>query len=82
MKGLKKVGCQVVWQIDEYWHSLIKNSLTGDDCENFIIRKSIPYAECLAHPAVKCGLTNANWVEINDHINYGKPAITFPHFGD
>lgn len=79
-KGLKNIGCRVVWSLAEEYQAILSEN--PKDNPKFFVSKWIPQIEVLHHRAIKAGMTHCGWGGVLEFIGAGVPIVSFPHFID
>ncbi|CAE7524533.1 UGT3A2 [Symbiodinium sp. CCMP2456] len=71
---------RVIWSLPEDWQVQLPSSVTAS--EDFFLSQWLPQASILAHPACCAALIHGGWGSLVDAIQFGKPVVVLPIFGD
>ena len=80
-KALSAPGTfRVIWSLPEDWQVQLPRSVRAS--EDFFLSQWLPQASILAHPACSAALIHGGWGSLGDAIQFGKPVVVLPIFGD
>ncbi|CAE7506167.1 UGT3A2 [Symbiodinium necroappetens] len=71
---------RVIWSLPEDWQVQLPRSVTQS--EDFFLSQWLPQASILAHPSCRAALIHGGWGSLVDAIQFGKPVVVLPIFGD